>query len=202
MVSLCVIASTAAARPPPDPEETEYQKPTTTLVEWSTWLRAGFVVAHGEVDTTAARSTSSPPMEADRLFAGALGAGVTLPIGASARIGAWAEVRGWQLPIAGAEILVIPGDLDMFFYEGKSAVSLRAGGNPELWTGQVGLSYRAPWKLFGDQPRGSRYMIGVGIVATATRSRVDPDDWSATLGIELEPVGALRYLLGVRSWYH
>jgi hypothetical protein len=71
-----------------------------------------------------------------------------------------------------------------------------------VWTGQLGIAYRAPWDLFGERPRSSRYMIGVGLVATATQSRLDPKDWSATVGLEFEPVGALRYVLGIRSWYH
>ena len=44
-------------------------------------------------------------------------------------------------------------------------------------------------------------MIGVGIVATVTQSRHDSHDWSALVGLELEPLGAVRYLLGIRSWY-
>jgi hypothetical protein len=199
-----VLAGTALAHPPPPPDPVETEPPAkTTLIEWSTWLRGGFVVASGDVTTNVARTTTPPPpREADRHVSGAIGGGFTLPVGSSTRIGAWVELRGWQLPLAGGELLVLPGDLDMFFYKGKSAVSLRAGGNPDLWTGQVGVHYRAPWNLFGDQPRGSRYMIGVGIVATATRSRIDPQDWSATIGLEFEPVGALRYVLGIRSWYH
>jgi hypothetical protein len=39
------------------------------------------------------------------------------------------------------------------------------------------------------------------LVGTVTRAVDDPHDWSATIGIEAEPVGAIRYLLGVRSWY-
>jgi hypothetical protein len=203
LVSLCVFAGTALARPPPDPEEHEYdsrQKPT--LIEWSTWIRGGVAVATGEAPTTTvARSTTLPTREADRRFAGAVGIEITLPVGSRARIGAWAELRGWELPVAGGELLLVPGDLDMFFYKGKGAISLRGGGNPDVWTGQLGLHYRAPWDLFGERPRSNRYMIGVGFVATAAQSRLDPHDWSATLGLELEPLGAIRYLLGIRSWY-
>jgi hypothetical protein len=204
LVSLCVLAGTALAHPPPPPDPEEYEAPSEkpTLVEWSTWIRLGVAVATGEApSTTVARTTTPPAHEADRRFAGALGAGVSLPLGSKARIGAWVEVRGWEVPIVGGELLLIPGDLDMFFYKGKSAISLRAGGNPDIATGQLGFYYRAPWDLFGSRPRSSRYMIGVGVVATATQSRLDSHDWSATVGLEFEPVGALRYLLGIRSWY-
>jgi hypothetical protein len=202
LVSLCVLAGTASARPPP-PDDYETQAPTSkpTLIEWSTWFRFGVVVAHGDATPSTIARTTEPVREADRRFAGALGIGVTLPIGSSARIGAWAEMRGWELPLAGGELLVIPGDLDLFFYKGKGAISMRGGGNPDVWTGQLGLHYRAPWDLFGPRPRNHRYMIGVGVVATATQSRLDRSDWSATIGLELEPIGAIRYLLGIRSWY-
>jgi hypothetical protein len=89
----------------------------------------------------------------------------------------------------------------MFFYKGQSAITARAGGNPDQLTAQLGVAYRAPWNLFGTKPRSNRYMIGVGVVATATQSRHDPHDWSATVGLEFEPIGALRYVLGIRSWY-
>ncbi len=202
LVSLCVFAGTAFGRPPPPPEEYEIAPAKPTLIEWSTWVRFGVAIAHGEAPTsTIARTTTAPTREADRRFAGAFGIGVSLPLGSKARIGAWAEMRGWELPVAGGELMLIPGDLDLFFYKGKGAISLRGGGNPDVWTGQLGLHYRAPWDLFGERPRSSRYMIGVGFVATATQSRLDPHDWSATLGLELEPLGALRYLLGIRSWY-
>ena len=44
-------------------------------------------------------------------------------------------------------------------------------------------------------------MIGVRIVAAATRSVIDPDDWSTSIGLEFEPIGSLRYLAAIRSWY-
>lgn len=205
LVSLCALAGTAIARPPPPPDD-DYSNTLAapdkpTLIEWSSWVRFGVVVAHGDPPATTIARTTEPVREADRRFAGALGFGITLPVGSSARIGAWAEMRGWSLPIAGAELMVIPGDLDLFFYKGKGAISLRGGGNPDVWTGQLGFYYRAPWDLFGERPRSSRYMIGVGLVATATQNRLDRSDWSATVGLELEPIGALRYLLGIRSWY-
>lgn len=202
LVSLCVLAGVAIARPPPPDEYEPPPSPKPTLIEWSTWIRGGVAIARGEAPSIARTTVPEHPLrEADRRFAGAFGLGITLPVGSRARIGAWAELRGWELPIAGGELLVIPGDLDLFFYKGKGAISLRGGGNPDVWTGQLGVHYRAPWDLFGDRPRSSRYMIGVGFVATATQSRHDPHDWSATLGLELEPLGAIRYLLGIRSWY-
>lgn len=199
---LLALAGPAGARPPPPDDYPSAPEAKVTRIEWTTWLRGGLVVASGDAEPEAIARTSTPPVrENDRTLGGAAGIGFTLPIGQRARIGAWAEVRGWDLPFAGGELTVIPGDLDLFHYRGKSAITLRAGGNPDFLTAQLGLAYRAPWDLFGTQPRGSRYMIGAGLVATVTQSRFDPSDWSATVGIEFEPLGALRYVLGVRSWY-
>ncbi len=197
---LALLGSTASAHPPPPPLEVASSSPTT-VVEWSTWLRGAIGVASGDPDPVAVARTSTPIREAGRRLFGAAGAGVTLSVGSHARIGAWAEVRGWDTPLVGGELTLIPGDLDMFFYKGKSAITARAGGNPSLRTAQLGVAYRAPWDLRGAQPRTSRYMIGVGLVANVTQNRLDPHDWSATVGLEFEPVGALRYVLGIRSWY-
>lgn len=203
LISLLALTAPVGARPPPPDDYEIASPPRPTLIEWTTWLRGAIAVASGELVATegVARATTPPTSERERTIAGAAGIGFTLPLGHRARLGAWAEVRGWDLPLAGGELTLIPGDLDLFFYKGKSAITVRAGGNPDLLTAQLGLAYRAPWDLFGAQPRGSRYMIGAGLVATVTQSRHDPHDWSATVGLELEPLGALRYLLGVRSWY-
>jgi hypothetical protein len=202
LLTLLAFADPAAARRRPPPFEV-VTTPTTTLVEWTTWLRGAIAVASGDPAPAdaVARTITPPRHESDRNVAGAAGIGFTLPLGHRARIGAWAELRGWDVPFAGGELTLIPGDLDMFFYKGKSAITARAGGNRTHLTAQLGIAYRAPWDLFGPQPRGSRYMIGAGLVATVTQSRLDPRDWSATVGLEFEPVGALRYLLGIRSWY-
>ncbi len=196
---LVVLTTPAIAHPPPPPPPEIAESPRPTLVEWTTWLRGAIAVAHG--DPAVPRSTTAPIREAERHVAGAAGIGFTLPIGQRARIGAWAEVRGWDVPLVGGELTLTPSDLDLFFYKGKSAITARAGGNPSQLTAQLGFGYRAPWDLFGAKPRSSRYMIGVGVVATATQSRLDPHDWSATVGLEFEPIGALRYVLGIRSWY-
>lgn len=199
LLFVLVASATALAHPPP--EIAEDPPAEVTLVEWSTWLRGGFVIARSETPATAAARATSATPERDRSVEGALGAGFTLPLGRRIRIGPWIELRDWGLPIVGGEVTVLASKLDMFWYEGKAAITARAGGNPDARTAQLGVFYRAPWDLFGRQPRGSRYIIGAGVIATVTQNRHDPHDWSATVGVELEPVGALRYLLGIRSWY-
>jgi hypothetical protein len=196
------------ARPPPPPPPPPYEIATdgeSTLVEWSTWLRGGFVVAESSAPTDAVARRIEPAQSVSTAgkFDGAIGGGFTLPVGSRLRVGPWAEFRSWGLPLVGGELnLVGPRKLDLFFYEGQGITSLRVGGNPHLITAQIGFGYQARWNLFGEKPRGSSYMIGVRAVATATQSRYDKHDWSASVGLEFEPVGATRYLLGIRSWYH
>lgn len=205
LVMMLASATQALAHPPPDPDRYPVELAATdqpTLIEWTSWLRGGLVVDHSEPRTgTLARTTTGAPIEANRTLGGAIGAGFTLPLGGHVRLGPWVELRSWGMPLVGGELTVLPGSLDMFFYKGSSAVTLRAGANPDVRTGQLGFAYRAPWDLYGQRPRASRYIIGVGLVATVTQSRSDPHDWSALVGLEVEPLGAIRYLLGLRSWY-
>jgi len=152
--------------------------------------------------------TSTPPVASrgqEATYDAALGIDVTASASRSGdgRVGAWAEVRGLSL-VGGGEIVIqgLPKKIDLFWYEGTGVLALRAGGNHEKVTGQIAYGYLAPWDLFGSKPQGTtRYMIGVRFVATYTRAIDNPRDWQATIGLETEPVGAIRYLLGIRSWY-
>lgn len=105
--------------------------------------------------------------------------------------------------MAGGEIVLegVPKRLDLFQYDGEGILSIRAGGNAHVVTGALAYGYLAPWRLWGPWNGATKYMIGVRLVASVTRSVDDPRDWTATGGLEFEPVGALRYLLGIRSWY-
>ncbi len=204
-ISMILLATaTAVASPPPPPPEPEPER--RPAIEWSTWIRLAYGVAnHG--DEPGVARVVSPPTEATREsgFEAALGIDLTAAIGAGGdrRLGLWAEARTSSLPVVGAELLIgaLPAKLDMFFYDGEGVLVVRGGGNPEVVTASVAYGYRCPWDLWGPWRGATRYMIGVRVVATATRSIADPDDWAATLGLETEPAGALRYLLGIRSWY-
>ncbi len=158
-------------------------------------------------DADVARSTTTTPAPAGQEAAWELGLGAEATIGISGsgdvRIGPWLEVRGLHDVVAGGEVVVqrVPKSIDMFFYSGQGVLMLRGGGNTEHWTGQVSYGYLAPWKLFTPASGETRYTIGVRFVGTFTREFSDPKDWKATVGIEVEPMGALRYLLGIRSLY-
>ena len=178
------------------------ERPT---VEWSTWIRAAYgLVDHGDPDAQAL-GVVMPSGEPERGWEAAGGVEASLPIakGGDLRLGAWAEARTSSYPVGGAELVIgaSPAELDMFFYKGEGVWIVRGGGNDEVVTGAVAYGYRCPWDLYGPQDGTSRYMIGVRFVASATRSIADPDDWTVSLGLETEPVGALRYLLGIRAWY-
>jgi len=151
---------------------------------------------------------TTPPAERkgqDTAYELALGGDMTIGVAMheDLRVGPWMELRGTTSLVAGGEIVFqrVPRTIDMFLYRGQGVLAVRAGGNARRVTGQIAYGYLAPWDLFGTAHGDSRYMIGVRFVASYTRAVEDPRDWLATIGIEVEPVGALRYLLGIRSWY-
>jgi hypothetical protein len=137
------------------------------------------------------------------------------------RLGAWTELRGFHArdAFAGGELVLtrVPKRMDMFAYEGHGILALRAGRSSTRATAAISYGYLAPYWLEGPcevrfygirtgvcaprPERTARYMTGVRIVATATRAIDDPRDWSATIGLEFEPVGALRMAAVRRSWY-
>ena len=201
LVLLCVCAGSAAARPPPEPEPVSEERPQ---IEWSTWFRLGFGYQLEPPADTLPRMTGAPEAEPDTAWAVGLGAEASVGIArdGDVRFGIWGELRGTELFGGGQIVLArVPKKLDMFLYDGQGVLMLRGGGNPDRGSAAIAYGYLAPWKLWGPWNGPTRYMIGVRFVATYTRAWDNPRDWSATFGIETEPVGALRYLLGIRSWY-
>ena len=175
-------------------------KSAPARLEWSTWVRAGWGVFASPATTAALGQTMPQATQATGWQAGA-GAEASLRIG-GVRLGPWTELRadGW---FGGLEAVVprAPRDLRMFWYDGEGAWILRAGASRGRATAALAWGYRVPWRLWGPYNRSTRYMIGARFVFDVTRSLRDPHDWSTTLGIEVEPVGALRYLLGITGWY-
>jgi hypothetical protein len=197
----------AAAHPPPD--DIAYDEPTNwrrdrAFFEWSTWIRLGFGVESvpGQPGDTLARGTvPPPPHDQHAMFDAALGADITLPLPTrTVRMGPWIELRP-QGVFGGAELSIAGDDLDMFWYEGERVYTVRAGSSMTHLTGAFAYGYRCPWKLWGPYNAATRYMIGVRLVASATRAVEDPKDWSMSLGLEFEPIGSLRYVGGIKSWY-
>ncbi len=212
MRSLLLVAlacGVAAAHPPPelatDPPIEWRHDPAR--FEWSTWLGFGLGVAASPAATVtpAAGARTTQPTAAGELgtaWTFSAGAEVTLPVTHSLRVGPWVGLHDLE-PMAGGELQLTrsPASLDLFFYAGEGVWTVRAGGGPTHATATIAWGYRCPWKLWGPYTRTSRYEIGPRITLAATRAYTDPRDWSATIGLEVEPVGALRYLLGIKSWY-
>ncbi len=200
---LLVLARTAAAHPPP-PDD--YEEPTNwrrdrAFFEWSTWIRLGAGVESVPSENVARSTLPQPTHDQRMLWDPALGADLTLPIPTSkVRMGPWVELRPQDV-FGGVELSIAGDDLDMFWYEGERVYTLRAGSSMTHVTGAFAYGYRCPWKLWGPYSKASRYMIGVRLVASVSRAVEDPKDWSGSLGIEFEPVGSLRYVAGIKSWY-
>lgn len=207
-LAILLVPALAVAHPPPPPPPELAYEPERPVVEWSTWFRLGYGIAHVPSETVArATEPTVAAIEKQRTVDAALGFELSLPLthAGNLRIGPWFEFRGFsEHPVVGGEVVLtaVPRTIDMFLYKGQGILALRGGGNDRVATGSLAYGYLAPWDLFDAHGGGaSRYMIGVRLVATVTRALDDPRVWSATAGLEVEPFGAIRYLLGIRSWY-
>lgn len=210
LLGLTSVVGPALAHPPPPPPDeiaVESSRPGRPVLEWSSWVRVafGWAPAPGEARPRVIGPDTDLGPRYESGWESGLGAELSLPVNraGTVRVGPWLEVRTSSSPVVGGELVVAarPAKLDLFWYEGEGLWMLRAGGNRDVVTGALAWGYRAPWDLFHRPRGGSRYTIGVRVVASATRSLDDPRRWSATLGLETEPLGAIRYLLGIKSWY-
>jgi hypothetical protein len=193
-------------------------------LEWSTWIRAAYGAEHPGSPAYVARQVApAPTTDVHGASDWGFGAEASLPVSAhgDARVGAWGEVRGFEArdAYAGFELVLtrVPRRLDAFFYEGHGILAVRAGRSSTRETAAVAWGYMAPYWLEGPckvrfyeietgvcsprAPRLARMIAGVRLVGTVTRGLDDPREWSATLGLEFEPVGAVRANFAVRSWY-
>ncbi|HSD86874.1 MAG TPA: hypothetical protein VLB44_05145 [Kofleriaceae bacterium] len=207
LLAVLFATRTALAHPPPPPELVE-PEPTSwrddrAFFEWSSWIRLAYGMQNTPSDVIARSITPTPTRLYDREGAWdvGLGADMTFPFPTKHwRLGPWIELRP-QGVFTGGELSIAGQDLDMFMYEGERVYTLRVGSSTTDVTASLAFGYRCPWKLWGPYNRATRYMIGARLVATATRSATDPHDWSGSFGIEFEPVGALRYVAAIKSWY-
>jgi hypothetical protein len=210
-VVACAVAGALVAALGTNARADQGWKEDRGFFEWSTWVRLSYGVARVEEPTPVSGAVArtvmpQPPATYDQVgaFESALGADFMLEIPTKhVRLGPWLELRGVTDVIGGVELQIArsPRDLQMFWYDGEGVWSVRAGANSKEATAAVAWGYRCPWVMFSDAPRGTRYMIGGRIVASVTRAIDNPNVWSGSLGIEFEPVGAIRYLFGIRSWY-
>lgn len=213
-VVLCTATATAVAEPVAGDEL--FRPP----IEWSTWMRLGYGFAR-EPASIVARGDGVEPIHHYNFYDVGLGVEASLPLSVHGhlRAGAWIE-RRIDETFAGGELVftAAPQHLNMFLYEvGHGILAVRAGRSATQGTAAIAWGFLAPWKLEGPcekrffdiytgvcEPRpkrATRYMVGVRLVTTLNRAIADPRDWSATFGIEFEPLGALRATLAIRSWY-
>ncbi len=199
---LVATAGTAAAHPPPPPDEESISwRSDRAFLEWPTGVRPGSGVASTPAENVARSTVPQPTHDQHTLWDAAPGADVTFPLPTpKVRLGPWIELRPDGV-FGGGELSIAGRDLDMFWYEGERVWSIRAGASTSHVTGALAFGYRCPWRLWGPYDHATRYMIGVRLVASATRAVADPDDWSMSVGLEFEPLGSLRYVGGIKSWY-
>lgn len=209
---MALLPAVASAHQPPPPAR-RYPR-ARPLMELSPWiaLGGGALVVDG---VSAA------------VFDLRLGGDATFPLSADGdlRLGPFVEVgtptfTGVQA-VAGAELFVgaVPRPLRMFHYPGEGVLSVRAGFG-WVWRDHafvdarsapvaaltVAWGYRAPFSLreLADEtaewpaPRDRlRYMTGARLWVGATVDATSAATWQLTGGIEFEPVGSFRYLLGL-----
>ncbi|MDX2089435.1 MAG: hypothetical protein SFX73_16400 [Kofleriaceae bacterium] len=230
VLAVILVARSAAAEPTYSSDSTDRPKDDQYAgealfrppIEWSTWIRGSYGAAdNGEAFVARRLTPPTPRAEGAWDFGLGVEASLALSQGGNLRLGGWSEVRGVSMGdvFAGAELVLtkVPRRWDMFLYEGHGTLTARVGRSTTHETAAITFGYLAPFWLEGrceerffgirtgvceDRPRRhTRYMAGVRVVGTVTRAIDDPRAWSATLGLEFEPAGALRMLLGLRSWY-
>jgi hypothetical protein len=151
LLALLVLTTTALAHPPPPPDP-EPSPPRRARLEWSSWLRVAYGSAPAPT-TAAARVVGpvAPSADRDHGWEVALGADATVGIGADGdlRLGPWVELRTSSDAMIGGELQVtgLPRKLDLFWYEGRGVLALRAGGNRDLATAAV---------AYGTELQGAR----------------------------------------------
>jgi len=171
------------------------------LIEWSIWgrLGVGFQTQHPSV---LARSLTPPETaESTPAWEAALAAEVTVGIAhdGNLRLGAWAELRTTSGPVAGGELVVqgLPPHPLSSHIGGAGTVVLRAGANAHVITAALGVGYVGSWPRRDPWIRRVNHLVGARFVASVNRSRDDVREWSATFGLEVEPLGVLHAVLDV-----
>jgi hypothetical protein len=168
-------------------------------VEWSLWGRLGVGVATQQHPTVLARRLTPPDAESSSMWEAAAAAELTIGVArdGNLRLGAWGELRTSSGPVVGGELVL--EDLPPHPFDsrigGAGSVVLRAGGNGHLVTGAVGFGYVGSFPRSDPWLHWASHVVGARIVASMNHSLDDPRDWSATIGLEIEPIGAVHAVL-------
>jgi hypothetical protein len=170
-------------------------KPERPAVEWSLWGRLGVGVA-AQHPTVLARTLTPPDPESASTWEAALAVDLTVGIArdGNLRLGAWGEIRTLTGPVAGGELVL--EDLPPHPYDsrigGTGSMVLRAGGNAHVVTGELGFGYVGSWSNPDPWIHWAGHVVGARVIATVNRSLDNPADWSATIGLEVEPIGVVH----------
>jgi hypothetical protein len=171
------------------------EKVERPAVEWSIWgrLAAGFASQHSGV--TARSITEPAPTGSTSTFEAAATADVTFGLAhdGDLRVGAWGELRTTSGPIAGGELVVEGLPPHAHSSDGTGSLVLRLGANPSVITGELGVGYVGSWTP--PTIRWLRHLVGARVVVAVTRAIDQPHDWSATVGLEVEPIGLVHAIV-------
>jgi hypothetical protein len=149
-----------------------------------------------ERPTVIARRLTPPELESAAMWEAALAADVSVGVArdGNLRLGAFAEVRTSSGPVAGGELVVEglpPHPLDSRI-GGSTSIVLRAGGNAHVFTTAFGFGYVGSFRRSDPWVRWAGHLIGARMVTSVNQSLDDPREWSMTLGLEIEPLGAVH----------
>lgn len=183
-----------------DPEE--YERPP---IEWSAWGRLGIGASSQPDANVAAREVTPPPMTmkgSPASVEAAAGADMTLGMAlhGKLRVGAWGELRTSSAPVLGAELVLehLPANPYGRWVDGAELV-LRAGAGLHVITGAIGVGYVGAWPRRDPWIHSARHVVGGRLVVSTNRSTDDPRDWSATIGVEVDPTAIVHAVLDLAT---
>ena len=169
-------------------------------VEWSLWARLGVGILSPQRPETITRSVTPPPMEtpASSTWEAALAADVTFRTGpGDLRLGVFGEMRTSSEPVVGGELVLegLPPHPDSSRIGGAGNFVIRIGGNDRLITTAVGFGYVGSFSRTDPWIPWLCHMVGTRVILSTNHSLDEPGMWSALLGLEVEPLGAVRALV-------
>jgi hypothetical protein len=82
---------------------------------------------------------------------------------------------------------------------GSGTLVLRAGGNAHVFTAGIGMGYVGSFARTDPWVKWAKHVVGARFVTSVNRSLDDPRDWSATFGLEVEPLGLLQAVFAFAS---
>jgi hypothetical protein len=170
------------------------------VIEWSVWGRLGMGVASQRSDVIA-RRVAVPEARSTSTWEAAVAADLTFGVArhGDLRVGVWGEARTSSEMVAGAELVLegLPPHPYGSRIGGAGSVVLRAGANDRIVTGALGFGYVGSFPRSDPWLPWARHLVGARVVVSVDRAIDEPHDWSATLGIEVEPIGVVHALFDV-----